>query len=69
MNYRHFISFNAIGGILWVLGVSALGYFFGNIPIVKNNFELVVIGIIIISIMPAVIEVLKSKIKKSDEVV
>ena len=69
MNYRHFISFNAIGGILWVLGVSALGYFFGNIPIVKNNFELVVIGIIIISIMPAVIEVLKSKMKKTDEIV
>jgi len=69
MNYRHFISFNAIGGILWVLGVSALGYFFGNMPIVKNNFELVVIGIIIISIMPAVIEVLKSKMKKTDEIV
>lgn len=69
MNYRTFISFNALGGILWVLGVSALGYFFGNISIVKENFELVVIGIIVLSIMPAVIEILKSKIKKSNEIV
>ena len=67
MHYRTFISFNAIGGVLWVLGVSALGYFFGNMPIVKNNFELVVIAIIVISIMPAVIEVLKSKMKKTDK--
>ena len=69
MHYKKFISFNAIGGILWVLGVSALGYFFGNIPVVKNNFELVVIAIILISIMPAVIEFLKSKMKKSNEIV
>jgi len=69
MEYKKFISFNAMGGILWVLGVSALGYFFGNIQIVKENFELVVIAIIIISIMPAVIEILKSKIKKSNEIV
>ncbi|MDR3598272.1 DedA family protein [Clostridium sp.] len=67
MNYKKFISFNAIGGILWVLGVSALGYFFGTIPIVKNNFEIVVIAIILISILPVVIEVLKSKTKKSDK--
>ena len=69
MEYKKFISFNAIGGVAWVLGVSALGYFFGNMSIVKDNFELVVIAIILISIMPAVIEVLKSKIKKSKEVV
>jgi len=69
MNYKTFISFNAVGGVLWVLGVSALGYFFGNISIVKENFELVVIAIIILSIMPAVIEIIKSKIKKSNEIV
>jgi membrane-associated protein len=67
MNYKKFISFNAIGGIMWVLGVSALGYFFGTIPVVKNNFEIVVIAIILISILPVVIEVLKSKKKKSDK--
>lgn len=69
MQYKHFISFNAIGGAFWVLGVSALGYFFGNISIVKENFSLVVIAIILISIMPAVIEVFKSKLKKTDEIV
>ena len=69
MNYRHFISFNAVGGISWVLGISALGYFFGNIPVVKKNFEIVVIAIIFISIMPAIIEVLRSKMKKSNEIV
>ena len=67
MKYKEFISFNAIGGILWVLGISALGFFFGSIPIVKENFELVVIAIILISIMPAVFGVLNSKMKKSDK--
>lgn len=69
MNYTKFISFNAVGGIVWVLGVSALGYFFGNIPVVKKNFEIVIIAIILISVLPVVVELLKSKIKKTDEVV
>jgi membrane-associated protein len=67
MNYKKFISFNAVGGILWVVLVSVCGYFFGNISVVKNNFSLVVIAIVLISIMPAVIEVLRSKNKKTDE--
>lgn len=67
MNYSKFISFNAIGGVIWVLGVSALGYFFGNIPVVKKNFEIVIIAIILISVLPVIIEVLKSKMKKSKE--
>ncbi len=61
MHYRNFISFNAIGGILWVLIVSSLGYFFGNIPIVKNNFTIVIMAIIFISITPAVIGFMKNK--------
>jgi len=69
MEYKKFISFNAMGGIAWVLGVSALGYFFGNIPVVKKNFEIVIIAIILISVLPVVIEFLKSKIKKTNEVV
>lgn len=67
MHYKTFISFNAIGGAVWVFGISALGYFFGNFPIVKENFELVVIAIILISILPAIIEVLKSKRNKVKE--
>ncbi|AQR96887.1 DedA family protein [Clostridium saccharoperbutylacetonicum] len=64
MNYKKFISFNAVGGILWVVLVSVCGYFFGNISVVKNNFSLVVIAIVLISIMPAVIEVLRSRTQK-----
>jgi membrane-associated protein len=56
MSYRRFISFNVIGGLLWIVGFISAGYFFGNIPIVKKNFSLVILAIIIISIMPAVIE-------------
>ncbi|NRT91536.1 DedA family protein [Clostridium beijerinckii] len=69
MQYRHFISFNAIGGILWVLVVSSLGFFFGNIPVVKKNFEFVIIAIIFISIVPVIIEFLRSKMKKANEVI
>lgn len=69
MQYRHFISFNAIGGILWVLVVSALGFFFGNIPVVKKNFEFVIIAIIFISIVPVIVEFLKSKMKKTNQTV
>ncbi|MFT8343379.1 MAG: DedA family protein [Clostridium beijerinckii] len=69
MQYRHFISFNAIGGILWVLIVSALGFFFGNIPVVKKNFEFVIIAIIFISIVPVIVEFLRSKMKKTNQTV
>jgi len=69
MKYKNFITFNAMGGVLWVLGVSAFGYFFGTIPVVRDNFSVVVIAIILISIMPAFIEILKSKLKKTNEIV
>ncbi|MBC2455829.1 DedA family protein [Clostridium beijerinckii] len=69
MQYRHFISFNAIGGILWVLVVSSLGFFFGNIPVVKKNFEFVIIAIIFISIVPVIVEFLRSKMKKANQTV
>lgn len=69
MTYKKFISFNAIGGALWVISVSSCGYFFGTIPIIKDNFSIAVIVIVLISIMPAVIEILKSKLKKTNEVV
>lgn len=64
MHYKNFISFNAIGGVCWVVLVSALGYFFGNIPVVKENFTIVIMAIILISIMPAIIAFLKSKFNK-----
>jgi membrane-associated protein len=59
MTYWKFISYNVIGGIGWVAICLALGYFFGNLPIVKENFSLIIFAIIIISVMPAVIEFLR----------
>jgi membrane-associated protein len=61
MPYDFFIRWNVIGGITWVAIFTALGYFFGNIPFVQHNFELVIIAIIVISVLPAVYEVLKAR--------
>lgn len=65
MKYKKFITYNAIGGCLWVFLVSLLGYFFGNIKIVADNFSLVIIGIIIISVLPAVIGIIKAKFSQN----
>jgi membrane-associated protein len=56
MTYWHFISYNVIGGIVWIVSFVFAGYFFGNIPTVRNNFTIVIFAIIIISILPGVIE-------------
>ncbi|NLK95381.1 MAG: DedA family protein [Clostridiales bacterium] len=61
MTYRKFFSYNIIGATLWVSIVSLAGFFFSNIPIVKNNFSIVVMAIILLSLLPAVIELLKQK--------
>jgi len=56
MEYRHFLLFNVTGAILWVASLTYAGYFFGNLPIVKDNLTFVVLGIIVLSIMPGLIE-------------
>jgi membrane-associated protein len=61
MSYGYFFSYNVFGGIVWVLLFTLLGFFFGNIPFVKANFELVMIAIILISVVPAVWEALKAR--------
>lgn len=61
MSYRKFISYNIIGGIGWVALFSFGGFFFGGIPWVQNNFFVVAIAIIVISLMPAVVAFIKSK--------
>ena len=61
MNYSRFITYNVIGGIAWVAIFVFLGYVFGNIPFVKNNFELVTLGIVLISVLPMVIEYVRSR--------
>lgn len=61
MKYLVFLSYSIIGAILWISGLTLLGYFFGNLEIVKNNFEIVVLTIIGISILPMIYQLVKSK--------
>jgi membrane-associated protein len=61
MSYGYFITWNFVGGITWVATFTLLGYFFGNIPFVQDNFELVIIAIVLISFIPAVVEGLKAR--------
>jgi membrane-associated protein len=61
MNYRWFITFNVIGCVSWVTIFLFGGYYFGNIPAVKNNFTLVIIAIVLISVTPGVIEYFRHK--------
>ena len=66
MDYRKYIGFCIGGGILWVTGLTLLGYFFGQLEFVKKNFELVVVGIIVVSVLPMVFEVVKAKLNKEN---
>lgn len=59
MRYSRFFMFNVVGALLWVIGLVLLGYAFGNLPIIKKNFSLVIFAIIGLSILPAVIEILR----------
>ena len=61
MSYGYFITYNIVGGVTWVLLFTLAGYLFGNIPFVKENFEYVIIVIILISVLPMVYEWLKAK--------
>jgi len=67
MSYAKFASYNIIGAILWVTSFLFIGYFFGGLPIIKDNFTLVVFAIIILSILPPIIEVIKEKYGKKKE--
>jgi membrane-associated protein len=61
MTYATFAFYNVVGAILWVGVCVSLGYVFGNVPIVKQNFSLVMLGIIFVSVLPAVFEILKHR--------
>lgn len=62
MHYGHFIRYNCIGAVIWVVLFSYAGYFFGNLPIIKQNLSLALIIIIATSLLPAVIEILRHKL-------
>jgi membrane-associated protein len=64
MYYPRFLAFDVGGGVLWVWGFGLLGYFTGNIPFVKDNFGLVTIGVILISMVPLAFEVLRARLQR-----
>ena len=65
LHYPEFIKFNAIGGVIWVSLFLGIGYFFGNIPTVKEHFTLIIMAIILLSLLPVIIAFIKSKFSKS----
>ena len=67
MSYGRFLAYNVIGGVAWVTLFSLGGYFFGNLPFVKENFSLVVIAIILISVMPMVVEYIRGRLRSSQQ--
>jgi membrane-associated protein len=68
MNFARFTLYNVIGGALWVTIFTLLGYFFGGIPFVQDNFELVIIAIVVISFLPVIIGAIRAKFGKKKEV-
>jgi membrane-associated protein len=67
MTYGKFISYNIIGGVAWVTLFTFGGYFFGSLPFVKENFTFVILAIIFISILPAIIEFIRGRLKPGQE--
>jgi membrane-associated protein len=65
MSYAKFASFNVVGGVAWVSSFLLLGYFFGGLPVIKENFTYVVFGIIFVSILPPIIEVIRNRKAKT----
>jgi membrane-associated protein len=61
MNHRHFFLYNVLGGFLWILTLVGGGYCFGNVPLVRDHFTVVVFGIIFVSLWPVFFEVLRKK--------
>jgi membrane-associated protein len=67
MSYKRFMAYNVIGGLGWVAICLLAGYFFGNLPFVQNNFSLVVLAIIVVSLLPAVVEVVRERRRAAKE--
>jgi membrane-associated protein len=65
MTYSKFLAYNVIGGIAWCVLFIYGGYFFGNIPVVQNNFSIVILAIVFLSILPGIIKFLSIRFRKS----
>jgi membrane-associated protein len=61
MRYRLFITFSALGSLAWIGSLTLAGYLFGNIPVVKNNLTLIIVGIMVITLLPAIMEVIRHR--------
>jgi membrane-associated protein len=61
MTYRSFVGFSALGSVAWIGSLTLAGYFFGNIPVIKNNLTLMIVGIVLISFVPAIREFIRHR--------
>ena len=68
MKYRTFIIYNLVGGVLWAIGVTTLGFFLGEIDFVKNNIEVAILAIVVLSLLPVAFELWKHR-RQVDDVV
>ncbi|WP_199424460.1 VTT domain-containing protein [Actinotalea solisilvae] len=66
MRYRHFVSYNVVGALLWGVGVTVLGYLLGNVTFIKENIEIILIGVVGLSVLPIAVELLRARSKKRD---
>jgi len=64
MHYGEFIRYNIIGAVAWVVIFTLLGYFFGQLPFVKEHFSWIMIGIIVFSVLPMIIEIIRHRMAK-----
>ena len=65
MNYPRFLGFSVLGSVLWVGSLVTLGYFFGNVPFIKKNLSVLVLAIILISLLPMIISVVRGRMARS----
>jgi membrane-associated protein len=61
MNYRTFVTFNIVGGTLWAVGVTLLGYFLGQVDVVEQNLEVAILAVVAISLIPIALEIVKAR--------
>ena len=64
MHYRDFIFYNMLGGLIWAVGATLAGYFFGQIPFIHDNFEIAVVAIVFVSVLPIGLHWLSDKLKE-----
>jgi membrane-associated protein len=65
MDFWRYLTFSAIGAVLWAAGVTIAGYYLGNIEFVKKNIELILIGVVLLSVIPIIIEFVRHRMQRS----